>query len=145
MNIKTQSIILTSLLFVVGVGAYIISNPSRVIQDNSSTESTNQSEQAKEVDIPATIPDETFSAQEVSKHSSEDDCWTIINNVVFDITPYIPRHPGGEEILRACGQDGSSLFNARRTEDGEKVGFGDEHSQRAASQLADFAIGSLEK
>lgn len=51
---------------------------------------------------------------EVAKHASENDCWTIINGSVYDITSYIPRHPGGKNILSACGTDGTNLFNGEQ-------------------------------
>lgn len=84
-----------------------------------------------------------ITTDEVSSHNTEDDCWTIIDGSVYDITSYVPRHPGGEEILRACGVDGSSLFNQRQTESGEEVGSGSPHSRSAQSQLADLKIGTL--
>lgn len=91
----------------------------------------------------ATNP-ETFTLAEVATHNSENDCWTIIDENVYDITTYVPRHPGGDEILRACGANGSSLFNERTTDDGETVGSGTPHSSSAQSQLSSLLVGSLE-
>lgn len=71
------------------------------------------------------------------------DCWTIIDNAVYDLTTYVNRHPGGEEILRACGENSTSLFNSRKTDDGQPVGSGSPHSQIAREQLAQFKIGTL--
>ncbi len=84
-----------------------------------------------------------YTLSEVATHNSEDDCWTVIDGSVYDITSYIPRHPGGDEILRACGSDGSSLFNQRQTESGEDVGSGTPHSSNAKSQLERLKIGQL--
>jgi len=145
MNFKALFIV--GLLLVFGVGAYVISDTSTSSSDSASTSNSSESNDTAQQtgpDIPVEPPMESFSMEEVAMHATEDDCWTIINDVVYDITPYVPRHPGGDEILRACGQDGSTLFNARRTEDGEKVGFGDAHSSRAAGQLAELVIGTLE-
>lgn len=85
-----------------------------------------------------------FSAAEVAEHNTANDCWTIINNSVYDITSYIPNHPGGDEILRACGNDATSLFTERRTEDGERVGPGTPHSAAAEAQLDQLLIGRVE-
>lgn len=53
----------------------------------------------------------TFTLAEVSAHSTKSSCYTTINGKVYDITSYIPRHPGGErEIMQVCGKNGSSLF-----------------------------------
>ncbi|KAI8956886.1 hypothetical protein F5Y11DRAFT_361311 [Daldinia sp. FL1419] len=39
------------------------------------------------------------------------DAWTALGGRVYNITPYIPFHPGGEpELLRAAGRDGTKLF-----------------------------------
>ena len=86
----------------------------------------------------------SFSLVEVATHNSADDCWTVINANVYDITSYIPRHPGGEEILRACGTDGTTLFEQRETQDGQAVGSGTPHSSSAASQLEALQTGILE-
>ena len=36
---------------------------------------------------------------EVAKHSSADDCWIILYGKVYDLTEFIPEHPGGPQIL----------------------------------------------
>ncbi|EGS19330.1 putative heme-binding protein [Thermochaetoides thermophila DSM 1495] len=40
------------------------------------------------------------------------DAWTVLGGRVYNITPYLPFHPGGEpELLRCAGRDGTRLFN----------------------------------
>lgn len=86
----------------------------------------------------------SYTAAQVAEHKSQDDCWTIINDNVYDITAYIPRHPGGQdEILEACGTDGTTLFTERKTTDGQSVGSGTPHSDSAAAQLESIKIGTL--
>jgi cytochrome b involved in lipid metabolism len=35
----------------------------------------------------------------------------MLNGKVYNITPYLPFHPGGQgELMRAAGRDGSKLF-----------------------------------
>ncbi len=37
--------------------------------------------------------------------------WTSWQGKVYNITPYLPFHPGGEaELMRAAGRDGTQLF-----------------------------------
>lgn len=84
-----------------------------------------------------------FTKESVAEHATKDDCWTIISGKVYDITEYIPRHPGGDEILLACGTDGTSLFTQRETSDGKQIGSGSPHSSRANSQLEQFLKGDL--
>jgi len=109
----------------------------------SSVEAPTTTQQAADgITEPQSTP--TFTAAEVAVHSTETDCWTIVGGSVYDITPYVPFHPGGVEILRACGADGTTLFDSRTTEKGEVVGSGTPHSSEAISQLGQFFLGTLE-
>ncbi|KAK4180972.1 putative cytochrome b5 reductase 4 [Triangularia setosa] len=39
------------------------------------------------------------------------DAWTVLSGKVYNLTPYLPFHPGGEpELLRCAGRDGTRLF-----------------------------------
>ncbi|KAK3904564.1 cytochrome b5-like heme/steroid binding domain-containing protein, partial [Staphylotrichum tortipilum] len=39
------------------------------------------------------------------------DAWTVMGGKVYNISPYLPFHPGGEaELLRGAGRDGTRLF-----------------------------------
>ncbi|KAG7253083.1 hypothetical protein CRUP_003896, partial [Coryphaenoides rupestris] len=50
--------------------------------------------------------------EELKKHSRRDDCWTCIRGLVYNVTPYMDFHPGGEEeLMRAAGTDGTELFD----------------------------------
>lgn len=52
-----------------------------------------------------------ITPQELSEHKSVDDCWTALGGRVYNMTPYLPFHPGGEKILMAvAGKDGTALF-----------------------------------
>jgi len=47
----------------------------------------------------------------LKQHNQLDDAWTAINGKVYNITPYLSFHPGGEkELMRVAGRDGSKLF-----------------------------------
>lgn len=44
------------------------------------------------------------SASELSQHNSKEDCWVVFEGKVYDLTDFIPRHPGGEDkIIPQCG------------------------------------------
>ncbi|MBY0328602.1 cytochrome b5 domain-containing protein [Patescibacteria group bacterium] len=74
-----------------------------------------------------------YTSAEVSTHASVQSCWSIINRKVYDLTPWISRHPGGANaIKRICGVDGSADFN------GQHGG-----QARPESELAGFFIGVL--
>ena len=56
-----------------------------------------------------------FSAEQVAEHCTQDDCWIIIDGKVYDVTSYIPRHPGGAMIYVKAGGDCTHLFVAYHT------------------------------
>jgi L-lactate dehydrogenase (cytochrome) len=41
--------------------------------------------------------DRTVSVEEIQNHSNEKDCWIVIDDVVWDITEFVPSHPGGAD------------------------------------------------
>ncbi|TYJ58350.1 hypothetical protein B9479_000896 [Cryptococcus floricola] len=48
---------------------------------------------------------------ELKEHNTPDDAWSVFNGMVYNITPYLPFHPGGEdEMMRVAGRDGTRLF-----------------------------------
>lgn len=56
----------------------------------------------------------SYSSADVATHNSRTSCWSIINGGVYDLTSWIPKHPGGEQaILSMCGKDGSARFNGQ--------------------------------
>ncbi|KAI9242102.1 MAG: cytochrome b5-like heme/steroid binding domain-containing protein, partial [Podila humilis] len=53
-----------------------------------------------------------YTLADVKLHSQNDDAWTVLNGKVYNMTPYLAFHPGGEkEIMRCAGRDGTRLFN----------------------------------
>lgn len=50
--------------------------------------------------------------EELQKHNSREDCWTCIRGMVYNVSPYMDYHPGGEEeLMKAAGIDGTELFD----------------------------------
>ncbi|XP_059194252.1 cytochrome b5 reductase 4 [Centropristis striata] len=50
--------------------------------------------------------------EELQKHNTRGDCWTCIRGMVYNVTPYMDYHPGGEEeLMKAAGIDGTELFD----------------------------------
>jgi len=57
-----------------------------------------------------TIAKTGFTASEVAEHSTADDCWLILEGKVYEVTEFIPSHPGGKAILKGCGKDATQMF-----------------------------------
>lgn len=129
------ALLAVALIVAAAVMLFSEGEEEQAIEETAATETVQQTE---------AVETTTFTAAEVAERSSVDNCWTIIDGNVYDLTTYIDRHPGGAEILEACGVDGSRLFNNRETDDGEVIGSGRPHSNRALSALAELQIGTLE-
>lgn len=53
----------------------------------------------------AAAPQKQFTRKEIEKHSSEKDCWIIVNGKVYDATSVLSWHPGGKAaILNHAGK-----------------------------------------
>eukprot|EP00250_Pteridium_aquilinum_P002558 c12779_g1_i1 orf=189-557(-) len=72
-----------------------------------------------------------FTASEVSKHNTATDCWIIIKNKVYNVTPYVEEHPGGYAILNHAGGDSTEGF------------YGPQHASRVFDMVDEFYIGDL--
>jgi len=74
-----------------------------------------------------------LTLDEVKKRNSADDCWSIIDGNVYDLTNWVESHPGGNERITAiCGKDGTSSFLGKHS-----------NSNSAKSQLNRFELGKL--
>ncbi|KAK9454872.1 hypothetical protein V1511DRAFT_501218 [Dipodascopsis uninucleata] len=61
---------------------------------------------------PGQAPNIRVSLEELKMHSSPEDAWTALGGKVYNITPYLRYHPGGQaELMRCAGRDGTDLFN----------------------------------
>lgn len=53
-----------------------------------------------------------ISTTELAKHASPKDAWIVVNNVIWDVTEFAPKHPGGSEIVNQyLGQDATAAYN----------------------------------
>lgn len=74
-----------------------------------------------------------YTLEEVKKHNKKTDAWIVINGIVADITNWIPKHPGGDIIMKGIGKDATHLFNS--------IG----HSSNAKQLLKKYKIGIITK
>lgn len=94
-------------------------------------------------EMAVTEEEAVYTFAQVAEHSTGDDCWTVISGNVYNITSYVPMHPGGDEILEACGTDATTLFTERMNSMGESIGSGTPHSRAAQQMLNRYYIGTV--
>ncbi len=80
---------------------------------------------------------ETITTATVAMHSIEKDCWVIVNDKAYNVTPFIPAHPGGGSALIAyCGKDATVAFNTNSSSTRT-------HSSTARTILANYLVGDV--
>ncbi|XP_018300652.1 cytochrome b5 isoform X1 [Mycetomoellerius zeteki] len=81
----------------------------------------------------ATSAGKLFTRAEVEKYAeTSKDIWIIIHNNVYNVTPFLNEHPGGEEVLlEQSGRDATEAF--------EDIG----HSTDARQMMESYKIGEL--
>jgi len=107
------------LVLIVGIGSLVYFQTSGAVASDPARRQTG----------------EGMAAAEIARHAGASSCWSSINGNVYDLTSWIPPHPGGPQtILQLCGTDGSAKFNSQH---------GGSAMQEQA--LAGFKIGVLAK
>lgn len=86
-------------------------------------------EASEDVDVDAP---RAFTADEVAKHASASDCWVIVRGGVYDVTRFVPKHPGGNMIYVKAGGECTALFDSY-------------HPERARAVLEKYRIGDLRR
>lgn len=73
-----------------------------------------------------------YSWEEISKHNTESSCWIVVYNKVFDVTPFLDKHPGGGKIIvKTAGKDATEAYERAF------------HSPKARGMLKGYLIGKL--
>lgn len=77
-----------------------------------------------------------IGAAELAEHDRRDSCWKAIDGKVYDVTRYLPEHPGGAAVpLAWCGKEASAAWRNKRP--------GQAHGPSAALLLQNYLIGQL--
>jgi cytochrome b involved in lipid metabolism len=72
-----------------------------------------------------------FTMAEVARHNVSGDCWLVAHGKVYDASPFLVAHPGGEfAILRHAGTESTVDF--------------DFHSSKAQAMWAQYLIGYVD-
>ena len=128
-------VIISAIVVLAVAGAYLFfsqNNTSGVLTENQEPQNNEQNISNNETEAAR------YNMSEVATHNSETDCWLVIEGKVYNVTSFIPNHPGGKAILAGCGKDATVLFNERPTNDKGP------HPEQARELLATFYIGELE-
>lgn len=130
-------------LFVIGMGVMVgwgfIDKQSKENESkqNSSYPDSNFQKENTVSDASSPTSQAIYTAAELSKHKSPQDCWVAINGNIYNVTAYLDKHPGGSDlILMVCGQDATKAFNTQG-------GTGGQHSSSAKQELEKYKIGTL--
>ena len=60
--------------------------------------------------VMASLPQ--LSMEEVAKHNKESDCWVVLAGMVYDVTEFLPDHPGGKRAITLyAGKDATEEFD----------------------------------
>lgn len=80
--------------------------------------------------------DAVFTLEDVAAHDSEDDCWMVVEDKVYDFTAYIPKHPAPPFVMTQwCGKDATEGMRTK--------GYGREHSPAAWAMMEEYLVGKL--
>ncbi|KAK5092388.1 hypothetical protein LTR16_007731, partial [Cryomyces antarcticus] len=61
----------------------------------------------KGIDVPGKqTQSKKLTGEQVAEHNSRESCWVIIHGCAYDVTEFMPEHPGGPKIiLKYAGKD----------------------------------------
>ncbi len=87
-----------------------------VVDNNSNPPSDTQTPPASPT-TPTTPPTgnvKSYTMADVQAAKTRENCLSVINGKVYNLTAWIDKHPGGDmNILKICGMDGSSAFTRK--------------------------------
>jgi cytochrome b involved in lipid metabolism len=103
--------------------------------EDASPDSHNDEATAEPESPDADAESDVFGMEEVAENNTQESCWAVMDDTVYDLTGWIDQHPGGpERIEQLCGTDATDAFD--RQHGGQDTPEG---------QLSEFEIGSLEE
>ena len=74
-----------------------------------------------------------FTYEEIAKHNTSASVWIICDGRVYDVTPLLPTHPGGEQALL---RRGGGVQDCRRDYDF--------HSRKGRQEWSKYLIGEVD-
>lgn len=75
-----------------------------------------------------------YTLEDVLEHQKPDDCWIVRSGHVYNVSVFLPDHPGGDDIiLEWAGKDVGEVMQR-----GEHS-----HSDAAFEMMSEFLIGRI--
>jgi len=104
------TIIIALIVFLSGNNPTSQNTQSNTIQQNSSERNSTQTN----------LPNlQEITKQELSNHNSLKDCWVAYESKVYDITDFLPKHPGSANAITPfCGKS-TEFENAFKDQHGQ--------------------------
>lgn len=102
-----RTIVYFAVAFVVIMGLIVFMNGNNPPANVQQTNNTGNSQVAESFSI---------SVSELSEHNTEDDCWVGYDGKVYDITDWLPVHPGSAAAISPyCGtsEEFTSAFEGK--------------------------------
>ncbi len=90
------------------------------IETEEKTEKKDESQKIVDNTSDKASPDNSVTTvgitlDELKKHNDKNDCWVVYQGKVYDVTKWLPLHPGGvEAIARFCGTTGFETAFVRK-------------------------------
>jgi len=53
-----------------------------------------------------------YTWEEIIEHDRRSDCWVVIHGKVYELTEFVPKHPGGEIIYDGAGGDCTPMWES---------------------------------
>ncbi len=132
---NTQKFFIVSIaILAIGAGAWMIFSKNTPSSPATQKDMTSQMQEIPTKPASQASNTPTYSMVDVVKHATKDDCWMVMDSVVYDMTSY-KTHPGGDGIWNGCGKDATALFETRPD--------GSSHSDKARIKREEYAIGVL--
>src|ERR1700733_4721449 len=74
----------------------------------------------------------SYTLADVATHATAADCWMVLNTTkVYNFTPFVSMHPGGNAMVPYCGKEGDAGFASVP------------HSSNAVALETTYLIGTL--
>lgn len=79
-----------------------------------------------------------FSVVDIVKHNNKKSCWVVMDKYIYDVTRFLPDHPGAFKILsKCCGKDCTKGYADK--------GIDEPHSKKSHKMRAKMLIGILKE